>query len=79
MLTRSTALLAAMLVMLMVFVAPATAKGPDSAILTGQGIDEPVELLGAEWNETVELLMEQTGLWFGIGDLPAVVADPGTP
>lgn len=79
MFTRITTSITTVVVMLMVCAAPVSAKGPDSALLSGPGFDEPVELLGVEWNETVELLMEQTGLWFGIGDLPAVVADPGTP
>ena len=47
----------------------AFAKGPESATITGPGIDEPIELINADYFDSdytdhVKELMRQTGLWF---------------
>lgn len=50
--------------------APALAKGPSSATVTGPGIDEPIELLDypqhdLESRDLVVALMRLTGVWYG--------------
>lgn len=47
----------------------ALAKGPESATITGPGIDEPIELINADYFNSdytnhVKELMRQTGLWY---------------
>jgi hypothetical protein len=54
----------------------AMAKGPESATVAGPGIDQPVELIDAANPDLVSRLMEQTGLWFGRGDLPRPIEEP---
>ncbi len=57
---------------------PASAKGPESAVITGPGLDGPQQLMEGASEEELTLLMEQTGLWYGTGDLPAPVEEaPG--
>ncbi len=55
---------------------PVAAKGPESATITGPGIDEPVELMDTGDAALVGLFMEQTGLWYGTGDLPSPIEEP---
>ncbi len=57
-------------------IAPATAKGPESATIIGPGIDQPMELIRPDNVEQMSRLMEQTGLWYGTGDLPRPLAGP---
>jgi hypothetical protein len=49
-------------------IAPAGAKGPESATISGPGIDQPIELIDGTNPDLVARLMEQTVLWFGGGD-----------
>lgn len=69
-LTRVSAGMAIVAVVLIGFVDPAGAKGPESATITGPGIDEPIELIDYGKTELVVRLFEQTGLWYATGDLP---------
>lgn len=65
-------------VFVMVLAGPAIAKGPESVVLTGPGIDEPINLVPDQRSDTFELLLEQTGIWFGTLDpidAPAVLPD----
>lgn len=56
----------------------ALAKGPESATITGPGIDEPleIELIETANPDLVRRLMEQTGLWFATGDSSRIPAEP---
>lgn len=66
--------------------AVALAKGPESATLTGPGLDKPVNLMAAvDWPITCDtacptdpmvLLMEQTGLWYATGAVPVDIGEP---
>jgi hypothetical protein len=60
---------------------PAGAKGPESATITGPGIDQPIELIDGTNPDLVARLMEQTVLWYGSGDplpgQPAGALGPG--
>ncbi len=47
---------------------PVSAKGPQSATISGPGIDRPIELLDTSDIDLVVKLMEQTGLWYDTGD-----------
>lgn len=58
------------------FIKPAVAKGPESAIITGPGIDRPIELVDFSNRDLVARLMEQTGLWYAMGDLPQPIDKP---
>lgn len=58
------------------FINPAFAKGPESAIITGPGIDQPIELIDIANRDLVARLMEQTGLWYATGDLPQPIDKP---
>jgi hypothetical protein len=57
--------------------APALAKGPMSATVTGPGIDEPVQLFD-QWDhdpaqgEQIAKLMEQTGIWYATPALESI-------
>ncbi len=57
--------------------AVAIAKGPESAILTGPGLEEPIDLM-TETTSTEDLvrLMEQSGMWYASGDLPTRLEEP---
>jgi hypothetical protein len=44
------------------------AKGPESATITGPGIDRPIELLDNANHDLVIQLMEQMGLWYDTSD-----------
>lgn len=60
----------------------ALGKGPESVTLTGPGIDSPIELMDSvDWPiscdsscppDPMVRLMEQSGLWYGTGDLIAI-------
>lgn len=63
-------------VVLFGLVAPGQAKGPVSATITGPGIAEPMELIGGTEPALVMRFMEQTGLWYGTGDLPRALTEP---
>ena len=52
------------------------AKGPESATISGPGIDEPLELVDGTNRDLVVRLMEQTGLWYATGDLPRPLEAP---
>lgn len=56
----------------------ALAKGPESATITGPGIDESleIELIETANPDLVRRLMEQTGLWFATGDGSRIPAEP---
>lgn len=58
------------------FINPAFAKGPESAIITGPGIDRQIELEVIPNRELVSKLMEQTGIWYATGDLPQPIDKP---
>ncbi|MGH8935405.1 MAG: hypothetical protein ACRDXD_03910 [Acidimicrobiia bacterium] len=73
-LTRVSAGVAIVTAVLIGFVDPAGAKGPQSATITGPGIDEPIELIDYGRTELVVRLLEQTGLWYATGDLPIPLA-----
>ena len=45
----------------------AVAKGPESATITGPGLDEPLELVDWSNRDAMSALMEQTGIWFDTG------------
>ena len=47
---------------------PSAAKGPESATLSGPGVDQPIELTDAADSELFVRLMQQTGLWFSVAD-----------
>ncbi len=53
-----------------------SAKGPESATITGPGIDRPIELIDTANPDLVTRLMQQTGLWFTTGDLPRPLEEP---
>jgi hypothetical protein len=55
---------------------PAEAKGPESVTISGPGIERTIELMDTENFEMMARLMEQTGLWFGTGDLPLPIEAP---
>lgn len=69
-------LIAATLVLTLMIAIPAAAKGPVSAELSGPGLNEPLDLMGTASDEQITLLMEQTGLWYGTGDLPTPISPP---
>ncbi len=71
----ASALLGAAMV-LTVLVLPASAKGPESVTIAGPGLDQPLELMGGDNFDRVAKLMEQTGLWYGTGDLPRAIEQP---
>jgi hypothetical protein len=48
--------------------APVSAKGPESATITGPWIDRPIELMDGTNPDLVARLIEQTALWYGSGD-----------
>lgn len=54
----------------------ALAKGPESATITGPGIDEPIELIDAGNPDLVQALMRQTGLWYGTSGGSRIVTEP---
>lgn len=54
----------------------AAAKGPESATISGPGIDGTLELIGEDNWVQVSKLMEQTGLWYATGDLPRPIEAP---
>lgn len=54
----------------------AVAKGPESLTITGPGIADHVVHAENVDREVLTTFMEQSGLWFGIGDLPRPVAEP---
>ena len=64
------------LVILFGFFDYVAAKGPESAIITGPGIDQPIELINTTNRDLVARLMEQTGLWYATGDLPQPIDKP---
>lgn len=68
-LVRALAGVASVAVALFGFSHPVSAKGPESATITGPGIDRPIELMDTADFDLVIRLMEQTGLWYGTGDL----------
>ena len=52
-------------------------NGPQSAIITGPGIERPIELIDSTVNpDLVAKLMEHTGLCYAIGDLPRPLEQP---
>jgi hypothetical protein len=55
---------------------PALAKGPQSATVTGPGIDRPIELMDTANTDLLGRLMEQTGLWYASGDVPLPSEEP---
>lgn len=78
-LVRISAGLAIITLLLYSFIDPVAAKGPQSAIITGPGIDRPIELIDRTVENNPDLvvrLMEQTGLWFATGDLPLPLEKP---
>ncbi len=54
--------------MLLGFLLPASAKGPESVTIFGPGIEQPLELIDPDDFSLLVTLMEQTGLWYGTGD-----------
>ena len=66
-LVRTLAGLGILVMILFANIYPAVAKGPESATITGPGIDQPIELLGTIEMDSVVQLMEQTGLWYDTG------------
>ncbi|GEM_PF-1712533 len=56
----------------------ALAKGPESATITGPGIDEPIEieLIETAHPDVVQKLMGQTGLWVATGGGSRIPAEP---
>jgi hypothetical protein len=44
--------------------------------ITGPGIDRPIELMDTANSDLMVRLMEQTGLWYGTGDLPLPLEEP---
>lgn len=59
----------------------ALAKGPASATITGPGIDQPIEVIDADYfdsdySDHVKELMQQTGLWFGASGGTRIPAEP---
>lgn len=59
----------------------AFAKGPESATITGPGIDEPIELINVDYFDTdytdhVKELMRQTSLWYATGGGSRISAEP---
>jgi hypothetical protein len=54
----------------------ALAKGPESATVSGPGIERPIELMDTADSELVVRLMEATGLWYATGDLPLSLEEP---
>jgi hypothetical protein len=62
--------------MVVVTASSALAKGPESATLTGPGIDRPIELDTTN-ADLIGRAMEQTGLWWSeSGDLPRPLEEP---
>ncbi|MDX1437839.1 MAG: hypothetical protein R3335_13590 [Anaerolineales bacterium] len=68
------ALLLSLLMFGLVFTA--SAKGPMSATISGPGIDAPVELVDTTSPDLLFKLMEQSGIWYGTGDLPRPIEAP---
>ena len=64
----------------------ALGKGPEFVIVTGPGIDSPVELMETvDWPVSCDnscppdqmvRLMEQTGIWYATGDVPVLIDPP---
>jgi len=75
-LVRVLAQVAFITVVLFGFSDPVVAKGPESATITGPGIDRPIELTDTANIDLVVRLMEQTGLWYATGDLPQPLEEP---
>lgn len=72
---RTTAVTTALVLILAA--APAMAKGPASATITGPGIDQPIELFdqrdhGQGIAEQIVDLIEQTGLWYATPSLERI-------
>lgn len=61
---------------LFVFSEPVAAKGPESATISGPGIEQPVALLDDASLGLKVRLMEQTGIWYAFGDLPRPIEQP---
>lgn len=57
---------------------PAAAKGPASITITGPGIDGPIELIETVDTDQLRRLMEQSGVWYATGDLPAPLGEKPT-
>lgn len=55
-------------VVLLGSVQPAAAKGPSAATLSGPGIDRPIDLIQTADPSVMHELMQQTGLWFSVGE-----------
>ena len=54
------------------------AKGPESVVITGPEFDQPIELMDTADIDLMSRLMEQSGIWYGTGDLPKPLAkQPG--
>lgn len=66
-LVRTFAGLVIMVMILFTDINLAVAKGPESATITGPGIEQPIELLNNTNMDLVVRLMEQTGLWYDTG------------
>lgn len=72
---RTTAVTTALVLILAA--APAMAKGPASATITGPGIDQPIELFdhrqsGQVMAKQIVDLIEQTGLWYATPSLERI-------
>ncbi|MFW6098041.1 MAG: hypothetical protein ACOC9Z_08185, partial [Chloroflexota bacterium] len=64
--------------LLLASVGTAAAKGPESVTIAGPSIEQPLELMDHDNWEPVRLLMEQTGLWYALGDLPTPIEEPAS-
>jgi MYXO-CTERM domain-containing protein len=79
----SGAVMTLALALVVVIGASAQAKGPESATLSGPGIDQPIELISVSKsfdtyeNDAPVTLIGLTGLW--LGSLPVATAPPENP
>lgn len=60
----------------MIAIGSALAKGPESAVLSGPGLDNPIDIPVDAHRDVMTTFMEQSGLWYARGDLPTPVDAP---